>query len=51
MNDNIIKRYEKNIINLDEVRENLHLDPVTDGNGDLYFSDFGSTPTNNETPS
>ena len=51
MNDNIINRYEKNIINLDEVRDHLHLDPVTDGNGGLYFGDFSRTPTSSEPPS
>ena len=51
MNDNIIKQYEKNIINLDETRKILHHDPVTDGNGGLYFGDFNRTPVQNEPPS
>ena len=46
MNDSIIMQYEKNIINHDEVREELHHEPSNDGTGDLYFSDFSRTAPN-----
>ena len=51
MNESIIMQYEKNIINHNEVREELHHEPVSDGTGDLYFADFSRTaPQDNPEP-
>lgn len=49
MNDNIIQQYEKNIINHNEVREKLDYEPVNDGTGELYFSDFSRNSPQPET--
>jgi HK97 family phage portal protein len=48
VNDSIIQQYEKNIINHNEVREELHHEKVTDGTGDLYFADFSKNPPQQE---
>jgi HK97 family phage portal protein len=48
MNESIIQQYEKNIINHNEVREELHHEKVTDGTGDLYFADFSKNPPQQE---
>jgi phage portal protein BeeE len=48
VNDSIIQQYEKNIINHNEVREELHHEPVNDGTGDLYFADFSKNPPQQE---
>ena len=50
MNESIILQYEKNIINHNEVREELHHESVTDGTGDLYFADFSRTAPQQEPP-
>lgn len=50
MNDSILKQWEKNVINHKEVREKLNHEDADDGNGDLYFDDFSSNNSQNDTP-
>lgn len=44
-NDNIIKQFEKNLINQDEARAQLGYEDAPDGTGELFFSEISKTPS------
>ena len=45
-NDNILKQWEKNVIDQNETREMLGHEPLSGGDA-LFFGDFGGNQNNN----